>query len=285
MVSFLESELSSDYNSAKCVIFPIPYEKTTSYHKGTKHGPKALLTASNQLEIFDTELNQEISNVGIFTAPEWNHIYKEDVKNFLQITKRVKGYIVDEKWPLCLGGEHSITPSIIEAFAEEKKATFGIVHLDAHFDLRESYEGSKNSHACALKRSRDFISETLSVGIRAFSKEEFDFAQNNNISFITDKMLYENNFDLNKALAKLPANIYLSIDLDFFSPAEIPGVGTPVPGGPLWWDGLKIIKTIFQNKNVIGMDIVELCPEVESFRSPFLAAMLAYKCIGYKFFL
>lgn len=262
---FLASEISENsYNSSKTVILPIPYEKTTSYIKGTEKGPQAIIEASSELEAYDSELETEILKTGIYTAPEPDDIYKS-----------AKKYLYDKKFLVSLGGEHTISAPLFKAAQENKE--LGLIHLDAHFDLRDTYQGTKNSHATVLRRIREHTDKTLSLGIRSFSKEEADHAKKHKIDYVTDKNISK------FSLEKLPKDIYLTIDLDFFSPAEIPGVGTPVPGGPSWWEGMQIIRKIFQQKNILAMDVVELCPAVESIRSPFAAAMLVYKCIGYKF--
>lgn len=284
--SFLASELEeSNYNTARVVILPCPYEATTSYYKGTKEGPAALLAASTQLECFDSELEKDISKIGIYTLPEIKFGKENAVTKLDRIYQAAKKEIAAKKWLLTIGGEHTITTPLIKAHQDTLSEPIGFIHLDAHFDLRSSYENNPLSHACVLYRVREVIKETLSIGIRAFSEEEFQYAQKNKIPFITDKMLFEQNGFDSTILDQLPLSVYVSIDLDFFSPAEIPGVGTPVPGGVLWWQGLEIIKTIFKTKKVVGLDMVELCPKVEKYRSPFTAAMLAYKCIGYQFFL
>lgn len=282
--SFLSSEISNlDYAIAKTVILPCPYEYTTSYHTGTQYGPSAILEASDQLELYDAELKCELASVGIYTLPaiQFNDTQNTN-KNLDCIYNEILKHLKNNKWIITLGGEHAISPAIVQAVYENMGADFGIVHLDAHFDLRSTYEGEDNSHACALYHMRKWSTQTLSLGVRAFSKEEADYALHHNIAYITDHALDSDWID--SSLANLPQKIYLTIDLDFFSPAEFPGVGTPVPGGPNWHEGLKIIRNIFRTKEVIAMDIVELCPEVENKRSPFAAALLAYKCIGYRFF-
>ncbi|MFC1617433.1 agmatinase [Candidatus Margulisiibacteriota bacterium] len=283
MLNFLGSEINPNYSSSQAVILPIPYERTTSYFKGTENGPQEILKASSQLELYDSELKTEIAEIGIYTLPELEFKYTDYREDLNIVYEKAGKELKNNKWILSLGGEHTVTVPLYKAVKENSNDDIGFVHLDAHFDLRASYEGSKYSHACVLKRVRELTSHTLSIGIRAFSKEEADFAKVNKIMHVTDKDIYYSNYDLPKLLNNLPEKIYLTIDLDFFSPAVIPGLGTPVPGGPDWWTGLSIIRQIFNSKDVVAADIVELCPNVEGFQSPFTAAMLAYKCLGYKF--
>lgn len=280
---FLGSEIKKvEYQSAKVVVIPVPYECTTSYFKGTKLGPRKILAASHQLENFDTELNLKLP-LTIFTLKELKFKYKNPEKDLLLIKSVVLAELENQKWPITLGGEHTITGPIIAAFKEYyQENEFGMIHFDAHFDLRDVYSDTKNSHATMLRRVRDQIKKTLSVGIRSFSEAEKQHAIEEKVLHILDKDLTLG-IDFESYLDQLPQNIYLTLDLDFFSLAIFPGVGTPVPGGLDWWASLILIRKIFEAKNVIGLDVVELCPKVESKISSFNAAYLVAKCIMYKF--
>ncbi|MFA5879489.1 MAG: agmatinase, partial [Candidatus Margulisiibacteriota bacterium] len=233
-IHFLGSEFTkSDYNSSKIVFIPAPYEYTTSYYKGTKLGPKKILEASQQLEIFDSELNLSLQD-NIFTLKELEFKYRSQEEDLNLIQKAVLKELENQKWPIILGGEHTITGPIIQAFKEYYQSDFGVVHFDAHFDLRDTYLGEKLSHATMLRRVREQTKSTLSLGVRSFSKEERDHALAENILYVTDKELSQS-VDLGVYLKRLPEQVYLTIDLDFFDLGIFPGVGTPVPGGLGWW--------------------------------------------------
>lgn len=285
MENFLHlSGPSHTRENAKTIILPAGYEHTTSYLRGTEHGPEAILAASEQLEYWDSELQTEPCKCGIFTLPELNFKYKNAGTDLEKLYEAAYTELATDKFLITLGGEHTVTVPVIRALHDHLNGQpFGIVHLDAHFDLRDEYENSKYSHACILRRCREFTPHTLSLGVRAFSKEEAQHAKANQVMHVTDYRLENKEYDLQSSLAQLPETVYLTIDLDFFSPADMPGVGTPVPGGPGWWEGLKLIREVFETKNVIASDVVELCPEHGAIRSDFMAAMLVYKCIGYKF--
>ncbi len=282
---FLESEITNNnYNDAKIVILPIPFENSTSYIAGAKEGPKYLLEASSQLEAYDDETNFLITDIPISTLAPIDFLDQNIPQELQKIYHKTLILLNDQKWPVFLGGEHTVTVPIIKAFKEyHKNDSFGVIHLDAHFDLRMSYENNINSHACILRRIIEMKIPTLSLGVRAFSQEEKKFANDNQIMYLTDYDLYTKEKNISNYLKKLPDKIYLTIDTDFFDVGIFPGVGTPVPGGPGWWDSLQIIKQIFKQKKIIGFDIVELCPKIENIITPFNSALLLQKCISYQF--
>ena len=268
----------------KVVVVPFGLEKTVSYGGGTKNGPKEIIKASHQVELFDEELKKEpYKEIGIKTIKPFA-IKKEIKKALNQLSDINKKIINENKFPLILGGEHSITPGSIKPFIN-KYDHLTILHFDAHADLRDSYQGEKFSHASAIKRCLDFKNvNVVSIGIRNLSKSEMDFYNNNRnrikIFWGKDK----NNYDINE-IGKIFENktVYITFDVDGFDASVMPATGTPEPGGLLWGDVLPIIKKVCQVSNVVGADINELSP-IKNFNSyNFLVAKLAYKILSYTF--
>ena len=266
------------------IVVPFGLEKTVSYGGGTKNGPKEIIKASHQVELFDEELNKEpYKEIGIKTLKPFS--IKNKIESALdQLSKINEDILSNDKFPLVLGGEHSITPGSIKPFAK-KYDEITLLHFDAHADLRESYQGEKFSHASAIKRCLDYKNlKVVSFGIRNLSKEEMDFYNNNRdrieIFWGKDKQTWDlsllDKFFKNK-------NVYITFDVDGLDASIMPATGTPEPGGMLWEDVLPIIKKVCQISNVVGADINELAP-IKNFDSyNFLVAKLAYKILSYTF--
>jgi len=235
----------------KWVILPIPYEKTTSYLKGTSKAPEEILKATSYVECYDPITKKEAyKEIGIETDLDWKW-KKLDLK---EIEKRVFFWLEKNKKLCLLGGEHTITLPSIKAYKKFYK-NFGILHLDAHSDLRNSYEGSIYSHACVMRRIWEEKIPFFSIGIRALSKEEADFIEKNSIPVI-----FAHNFNLKKfekMLNLLPKKVYISFDCDFLDPKEVPCLGTPEPGGFDYYETLKIMDLVSRKKEIIGIDFVE----------------------------
>ena len=277
----IDAELSK---SPQVIVVPFGLEKTVSYGGGTKNGPKEIIKASHQVELFDEELNKEpYKEIGIKTLKPFS--IKNKIRSALdQLSKINEDILSSEKFPLVFGGEHSITPGSIKPFAK-KYDEITLLHFDAHADLRESYQGEKFSHASAIKRCLDYKNlKVVSFGIRNLSKEEMDFYNDNRdrieIFWGKDKQTWDlsllDKFFKNK-------NVYITFDVDGFDASIMPATGTPEPGGMLWEDVLPIIKKVCQISNVVGADINELAP-IKNFDSyNFLVAKLAYKIISYSF--
>ena len=268
----------------KAIIVPFGLEKTVSYGGGTKNGPREIIKASHQVELFDEELNKEAhKEIGIKTIKPFI-IKKKITKALDQLSNINKKIIEEDKFPLVLGGEHSITPASLKPFTK-KFDQITLLHFDAHADLRESYQGEKFSHASAIKRCLDFKNvNVVSFGIRNLSKLEMDYYVNNRdrvqIFWGKDKKKYDfsqvEKFFKNKT-------VYITFDVDAFDASIMPATGTPEPGGLLWEDVLPIIKKVCQISNVVGADINELAP-IKNFNSyNFLVAKLAYKILAYTF--
>ena len=268
----------------KVVIVPFGLEKTVSYGGGTRNGPKEIIKASHQVELYDEELNCEpYKKIGIKTLRPFK--IEKDIKKALGKMSKINEEILDKKlFPMTFGGEHSITPGCIAPFTKKYK-NICLLHFDAHADLRESYNGEKFSHASAIKRCLDYPNVSLiSFGIRNISEGEIPFLKKNssriNIFWAKDK----NKWNLNK-FKKLIKNktVYLTFDVDGLDSSIMPATGTPEPGGLLWDETLNIIRIAAKNSKIVGADINELSP-IKGFNSyNFLVAKLAYKILSYKF--
>ena len=268
----------------KVIVVPFGLEKTVSYGGGTKNGPREIIKASHQVELFDEELNIEPYRViGIKTIKPFP--IKKKINDALdQLSAINKEILSKNKFPMVFGGEHSITPGSIKPFVK-RYDQITLLHFDAHADLRESYQGEKFSHASAIKRCLDFKNvNVVSFGIRNLSQQEMDFYNDNRnrieIFWGKDKK----NWDLSK-LDKLfkDKTVYITFDVDGFDASIMPATGTPEPGGLLWEDVLPIIKEVCKISNIVGADINELAP-IKNFDSyNFLVAKLAYKILAYTF--
>ncbi len=270
----------------KSIVIPFGLEKTVSYGGGTKYGPKEIIKASHQVELYDEELNCEpFKVIGVKTIKPFK-ISKNINKALKQISHLNQKSIEKNLFPLTLGGEHSITVGCIEPFVKKYK-NVTILQIDAHADLRNSYNNQKYSHASAMRRCLDFKNVNLiSVGIRNISKEEIPFLKKNTnrIKIFWAKDQKKWNLKYFKKLIK-NKNVYLTFDVDGLDSSIMPATGTPEPGGLFWYESLSLIKTTFINANVIGADINELAP-IKGFNSyNFLIAKLAYKILTYKFLL
>ena len=269
---------------SKVVVIPFGLEKTVSYGGGTRNGPKEIIKASHQVELFDEDLNKEpYKEIGIKTLKPFK--IKSKLKDALNQLSEINHKIISNKiFPLVLGGEHSITFGSIKPFAK-KYENLTLLHFDAHADLRDSYNGEKFSHASAIRRCLDYKNvKVVSFGIRNLSKSEMDFYEKNRdrikIFWAKDKQ----NWDLNilKDLFK-NKNVYITFDVDGFDSSIMPATGTPEPGGLFWDEVLLIIKRVCQISNIVGADINELAP-IKNFDSyNFLVAKLAYKILSYVF--
>ena len=280
---FLGIDNKTKFNE-KVVVVPFGLEKTVSYGGGTKNGPKEIIKASHQVELYDEELNYEPhKKIGIKTLKPFK-IDKNINKALKKISLINENILKKKKFPLVLGGEHSITPGCIIPFTKKFK-NICLLHFDAHADLRESYLGEKYSHASAIRRCLDYKNVSLiSFGIRNISEGEIPFLKKNskriNIFWAKDKKKW--NLNTFKKMIK-NKTVYLTFDVDGFDSGIMPATGTPEPGGLFWNESLEIIKIAAKNSNIVGADINELAP-IKGFNSyNFLVAKLAYKILAYKF--
>lgn len=270
----------SEYDKSVFVVMPVPYEQTTTYRKGTQGGPQAILEASYEVELFDEELRVEPYLAGVHTIADLQFESRDSLKMVEQVYSVGVKLLNDNKIICMLGGEHSISSALAKA-CHDKFDSLSIVQLDAHADLRESYQDNPHNHACVMKRIRDFNKSTFGIGIRNYSKEEFDYIQSEKIDIIHAVDLLKDNAWMDAVIGKLYENVYLTIDCDYFDPAIMPGVGTPEPGGGQWYQTLEFLKILIKRKNIVSFDVVELAPLPDNNTSEFTAAKLIYKIMGY----
>ena len=264
---------------AAFAILPVPYERTVSYGKGTRLGPAAIIDASWQLELWDEETKKETCRRGIFTAAPVDCSLPE-AKFFPHLERTVEAFLGASKGlPFFLGGEHSITQALLPPFIRRHKG-LSILHFDAHADLRVEYHGSRRSHACAVYPASR-TNKVVQVGIRSVGHDEVRF---HNAGNVVTHLMHENR-DLRKlerqVLRELSDTVYLTIDVDGFDPAVMPGTGTPQPGGFGWHEALDLFRAVCRAKRVVGVDIVETAPVKGSHITELAAAKLAYRLMGY----
>ena len=269
----------SGYNNSKVAILPFPYEKTTCYVEGTEKGPAAIIKASTEMELYDEELGN-IFETGICTlkALKVDNIAEEMIGI---VSKEFRKLLNNKKFVVTLGGEHSITSGIVKSFKEKHKE-LSVLQIDAHADLREDFEGTKYSHACAMKRTME-ICPIVPVGIRSLSYGEAEFIKEKKLKIFWAKDIIGNDKWFDDAIGNLSKNVYITIDLDGFDPSIMPSVGTPEPGGLGYYQVLRFLKRVCEKRNVVGFDVVELCPNEHNVSPDFTAARLIYKLIGYAF--
>ncbi len=273
----LSKEYSS-YKTAKIAVLPVPFDKTSSWVKGSAKGPGAIINASRNMELYDIETGYEVYTKGIFTAKEIIAGYSPDMID--KVFKKGNLLLNDDKFVVVLGGEHTVSLGSIKAHAG-CFPDMSILHLDAHSDMRDSYEGDKYSHACIMARAREVTDNIVSVGIRSMDSSELK-------KVIKGKIFYASAIRkqkgwINKVVENLSRNVYISIDLDVFDPAIMPSTGTPEPGGLGWYEVIDLLECVSKNKNIVGFDVVELCPSKYNKAPDFLAAKLIYKLLSFRF--
>ncbi len=261
-----------EYKDSKVIVVPVPYEKTTSYGKGTKNGPSAIIEASYQTELYDEELKSEPYKIGICNI--------EPVNSLAALEDKTGKILKDKKFPLLLGGEHTISIAPIKA-VRKFYPDLSVVQVDAHADLRDEYEGTKDSHACVMRRVFEAGVPFIQVGIRNHSVEEADLLEKNSLKPFYAHEIHSSNDWMDGAIEKLNKNVYLTFDVDAFDPSLIPGTGTPEPGGLGWYQVVEFLKRLTAKRNIVGADFVELAPIKGEHRSEFTIAKLIYKFIGY----
>jgi|YNPMSStandDraft_2_1061718.scaffolds.fasta_scaffold00317_10 agmatinase len=279
-------EKHSNYKNSKVVIISSPLEKTVSYGKGTAKGPKAILEASHYVEFYDEEFDRELCfEIGIATLEALKLQKLNHLKVLNKIYEAVKKVLNDDKFPIILGGEHSISSACVRAFLE-KYNDLTILQFDAHSDLRDSYEGSKFSHASVMKRIYEMTKNIVQVGIRAQCKEESDLIKNENINCFYMRDIRIGKLGENwigKIIDKCLDNVYITFDVDAFDPSLFPSTGTPEPGGLFWDETVSLIKELGRRKKIVGFDIVETAPKNKNDYSSFIAAKLCYKILNCAF--
>ena len=264
--------------TAKVVILPIPFDQTTTYTQGADLGPAALIEASRNMETYDIETGKETYRMGIHTAEAV--IAQNSEAMVTQTKNQALAFLKQGKMVVGLGGEHAITPPLVAAYAELHN-DFCVLQFDAHADLVPAYEGNPLSHASAMSRVNeiDQVSHIVSVGIRSMSAEELPFINAPNTFFA--HLIQEDDAWMDQVVKQLSDKVYITFDLDAFDAALMPSTGTPEPGGLSWRQVTKILKKVAESKQIIGFDVMELCP-IEAMKSPdYLAAKLIYKILSY----
>jgi len=277
-MNFGGNEVVYTYDESEIIILPVPYDETSTWMRGADKGPDAILEASVNLEFYDIETSSEAHLKGINTVDPV--LEKESPEKLVKaVYDRTLSLLNDKKFPVIIGGNHSVPIGAFRAYSEFY-SDLTILQLDAHADLREEYEGSAFNHACAMARAREYA-PVIQVGIRSMSVGEIPFADMDRMFFshqlFCDKTLYS------KALEKLTGNVYITIDLDVFDPSLMPSTGTPEPGGPEYFELMHFLREVIGKRNVVGFDVVELCPSASNKAPDFIAAKIIYQLLSYRF--
>ncbi|MFR2509897.1 agmatinase [Odoribacter laneus] len=273
----LDNEFTA-YENARIVILPVPYDGTSTWLKGADKGPQAILEASVNMELYDIETDSEVYTQGIATLEAVTEDQSPEAMSDA-VEKQVDAILMDKKFPVLLGGEHSVSIGSIRAFAKHYE-NFSVLQLDAHSDMRDNYEGSDHNHACVMARAKE-MATVAQVGIRSSCIEE-----KHNID--PDRIFYAHEIKesptwMYNVSEKLNDNVYITIDLDVFDPAYMPSTGTPEPDGLTYREVINFLKLINERHNIIGLDIVELCPNEMNKAPDFLASKLIYQLLSMKF--
>ena len=270
-----------DFATARVTIIPAPLEYSVCYMKGTERGPQAILDASSQMELYDEELDCCPIEIGVYTRPPLEYHGMDHAAALKAGGEAVRDVLERGQLPLTIGGEHSLSAPLIAA-AHEYFPDLTVVHIDAHGDLRDEYEGTPLSHASIERRVVDMGIPLTEIGIRSFSPEEAAFMKTQpDVAIIWGYRLARGNAAI--PWERLSKHTYVTIDLDALDPSEMPAVGTPEPGGLHWYQLLDLFRELCHRTTIVGMDVVELCPMEGQIRADFLAAKLVYKMIGYRF--
>ena len=268
----------AEYNNAQVVLVPVPYDGTSTGGKGADKGPEAFLDAAENMELYDIETNQSTYKIGIHIADTVTENASPESMTEA-VYRKIKSEIGAEKFVTLFGGEHSVSIGAIRAHSERYPA-LTVLQLDAHADLRPSYENSTCNHACDLHEASK-STNLIQVGIRSMGESELKYMNKDKVYFSHE--IHQSEDWMDDSIAKMTDEVYITIDLDCLDPSELPATGTPEPGGLSYVTVITYLKKVFTEKNVIGFDIVELCPNGNSKPSEFLAAKLYYKLLSYKF--
>ena len=269
----------SSKDTSKISVLPVPYDLTTTYVAGTKNGPHAILEASTHMELYDEELGKETYQAGIYTHQPIPVTDKKPDDMLHMVSKKVASEMKPDTLMVTLGGEHSITLGIVRELVK-LYPDLSVLQLDAHADLRETYEGTPYNHACVGRRISE-LCPLVQAGVRSMSKEGADFQRSSKVTTISDYEIKDNQNILKNAINALTDHVYLTIDLDVLDPAIMPSVGTPEPGGLNWMETIQFLKLLSVRKQIVSFDVVELCPQEGNIAPDFLAAKLIYRLMGY----
>jgi agmatinase len=269
------------FDESRIVILPVPVDRTTSYVGGTRNGPREILQASSHMELWDEELGVDVHPAGIFTLPEMELPFGELAPLMDEIQRVASEVLSRGKFLVTLGGEHSITPPLVAAAAATYPGV-GVLQIDAHADLRDSYMGTRQNHACAIRRTLEYAPVTQ-VGIRSMSTEEAAAVPSLGTTIFYDHSMRRDPAWIDRVVDSLPKRVYITIDVDGLDPAIMPATGTPEPGGLSWYEALALLRAIIERRDVIACDVVELSPLPGIMAPNFLCAKLVYKILTYRF--
>jgi agmatinase len=265
--------------TSRIAVIPVPYDLTTTYVTGTKNGPGAIIEASTHMELYDEELGKETYQVGIYTHQPIAVSDKKPEEMLRMVSEAVSSDMKSDGLPVTLGGEHSISVGVVRELVKVYP-DLSVLQLDAHADLRDTYEGTPYNHACVGRRISE-LCPLVQVGIRSMCKEEADFQRSSKVITISDYEIKRNKTALEDAINALTEHVYLTLDLDVLDPAIMPAVGTPEPGGLNWFETIQFLKLLSESKKIVSFDLVELCPQAGNVAPDFLAAKLIYRIMGY----
>jgi agmatinase len=272
---------ATSFDNARVVILPVPLDRTTSYVAGTRNGPHEILVASSHMELWDEETQADVHSIGIFTMPEMEFPFASMDDVVRQIRRVADEIVTRDKFPVVLGGEHSITPPIVAAMAA-KHPGLSVLQLDGHADLRDTYMGTPHNHACAIRRVLEHAPCTQ-VGIRSLSTEEAQALSSLRTRIFYDFDMRDDPNWIDRVVESLSDTVYITIDVDGFDPGIMPATGTPEPGGLSWREGLRLLRAVIERRCVVGCDLVELSPMAGNVAPNFLCAKLIYKILSYRF--
>ena len=268
----------ADYKSAKIIVFPVPYDYTATWQKGADLGPEAIIEASAHVELYDIETDTEVHLQGIHTF-QLLHLPRSPEDMIRVIKQNFSSFVKDGKFPVMLGGNHSITPGAVQGM-KEFFPDLNVLQLDAHADLRESYNGSRFNHACVMQRVKE-VCPAVQVGVRSMDREESGRLDIARVFLARDIPLRDDWID--KVVDLLSFHVYVTIDLDVFDPSVMPSTGTPEPGGLDWYQVIGLLRKVAEKRHVVGFDVVELMPNKYNKAPDFMAAKLVYKFLSYIF--
>lgn len=269
----------TSYDSSPIVILPVPFDATSTWIKGADMGPDAILEASANMELYDIDTDSEVYLRGIYTADPTEEKSSPE-KLAVEVSSKVRKFLDDGKFVVTLGGEHSVTIGVAQAYAE-KFPGLSVLQIDAHTDLRQEYEGSRFNHACVMARVREMC-PIVQVGIRSMDVGEKPYVAKDRIFYAKDIVGAQPGW-MDDVIEKLDNHVYVTIDLDGFDPSIMPATGTPEPGGLTYYDVVTLLKKLIVRKKLVGFDVVELCPNENNKASDFLATKLIYQILSYRF--
>lgn len=270
---------AADYRTARFAVLPVPYDATTSFGVGTRDGPRAIISASQQVELYDEELGRETLRAGIATLDPLAPAAAGPQAMLERVGRAARRVVRDGKFLIALGGEHSISSALVQA-VRSRFRSLSVLQIDAHADLRDSYQGSPFSHAAVMRRIHDLGVPAVAVGVRSFSREEARFIRSAGKPVITARACHQSRDWIDQAVAGLSEHVYLTIDIDGFDPAFAPGTGTPEPGGLNWYQVVDLLAAVARARTIVAADLVEVRPIPPSTITEFLAARLLYRLIG-----